>query len=112
MPQKNWFDLLPLTPQETTAVAPLTSAHMADTEVAITHLQRRKIEGRVLISFIETLRERREHDARGSRCDHSQTGGEGRRGMGRSVWTKYGLTAKGGPGGVGRWRRLGGPGRQ
>jgi len=58
MPQKNWFDLLPLTPQETTADASLTSAHMADTEVAITHLQRRKIEGRVLIPFIETLREK------------------------------------------------------
>jgi hypothetical protein len=32
-------------------------------DVAISHLQRRKIEGRVLIPFIETLRERLGEDA-------------------------------------------------
>ncbi len=37
---------------------------MPDThEIAITHLQRRKIEGRVLIHFIEILRERVGEDA-------------------------------------------------
>src|SRR6516225_1953475 len=59
MPQKNWFDRRPLSLHDRATDLPIRSAIMAGTnEVAISHLQRRKIEGRVLIPLLHTLREK------------------------------------------------------